>query len=100
MFEWTRNQGGGIWSYLLDNEWQQRIDLNALSERTSNLAEEVGENQELAKEIAEIEHTVAGLALLNRTLLALLTEKGLLTAEEFQAQLKEIEQEDGVHDGR
>jgi hypothetical protein len=59
-----------------------------------------GDMSALAEHVATIERRVFGVSLYCRTILQLLVDKGLLTAEEFAGRMDELDLVDGQRDGR
>jgi len=53
-----------------------------------------------AGKLVALERQVLGLALYARTLLQLLLDKGVVTPEEFEARLRELDEMDGKLDGK
>lgn len=93
-----------IFNYLFDSDWYQRSDIEALKEQNSNLTSRVeirrSTDAEQSARIAELQQDVGELALLSKTLMRLLLEKGVCTGKELEDLMREIDMEDGVADGR
>lgn len=90
-----------IFERMFDSDWKQRTDINELESLSTDLIEQLGNEQvDQRKQIRQLQEQVAGLALVQRTILKVLSEKGLITPEEFQEQLKQFDLEDGKLDGR
>jgi hypothetical protein len=82
----------------LDQAIKARRDIAALSDDLSRNA--VSDVDRLRAQIAEQEHKLMALGLYTRTLLQLLLDKGLVTAEEFTGRHDQLDLLDGKQDGR
>ncbi len=90
-----------IFERMFDSDWKQRTDINELESLSKDLLGQLGDEQvDQRKQIRQLREQVAGLALVQRTILKVLSEKGLIAPEEFQEQLKQFDLEDGKLDGR
>ncbi len=90
-----------IFDYLFDNEWSQRSDIEELKSQTADLAGARGVADATQKaRIKQLEEGVGELALLCKTLMRMLLEKGVCTGQEINALMKQLDLEDGVEDGR
>lgn len=90
-----------LFSYLFDTEFSQRSDINHLKRNSEALARKTHSRaRKLEQRVEQLEDEVAGLSLFNRTLLALLIERGGIDAEAFAAKLRELDLEDGELDNR
>jgi hypothetical protein len=93
--------GNSIWSALFDSDWRQRADIDDLTERTESMARQLGqEHGSLEAKVDALERRVAELALVNRTLLAVLLQQGVLREDAFNYQLRTFDLEDGKIDNR
>src|SRR5262245_31993098 len=94
----------GFFHFLFDNDWLQRADIEQLraeSDRVTTALNHSTDSVRRADErIAELEESLAHLALFNRTLLRMLIEKRVCTTEEFANLFRMIDVEDGVADGK
>jgi hypothetical protein len=96
-----RSGGRSLWTTLFDSEWQQRADIDDLEARASSMSRRLTTAQgTLEGRVKELEQRVAELALVNRTLLAVLVESGAVTQRLFEDQLLAFDLEDGQADGR
>ena len=93
-----------IFNYIFDNEWSQRSDIEALKEQNASLASRLSlkRSSEAVQEdrVAELEQEVGELALLSKTLMRILLEKGVCTGREIEDMMHQVDLEDGVADGR
>ena len=93
-----------IFNYIFDNEWSQRSDIETLKQQNASLASRVARRRssEAVQEerVAELEREVGELALLGKTLLRVLLEKGVSTGREIEDMMHHVDLEDGVADGR
>lgn len=90
-----------FWSHLFDNDWRQRSDINDLQKRTQRAKTQLFRSQhELRAEVEQLQDQVAGICLFQRTLLSVLTERGLVSPEEFQKKMDQFDAEDGFLDGK
>lgn len=94
----------GLFTYLFDNEYLQRSDIEALK-RQQRLAFQLSrrnkaENVHVDAKMKAIGDEVGELALFCHTAISLMLEKGLITREEFTARMKQIDASDGKEDGK
>lgn len=90
-----------MWQYIFDTDWCQRSDINRLERNSEALARKArSSTHKLEQRVEQLESEVAGLSLFNRTLLALLIERGGVDAEGFASKLRELDLEDGILDNR
>jgi DNA repair exonuclease SbcCD ATPase subunit len=93
-----------IFNYLFDNEWSQRTDIETLKTRNKNLASRLHLRHKsqaaLEARVTQLESEVGELALLSKTLMRLIVEKGTCTGQELEAMLHQVDLADGVADGR
>ncbi len=93
-----------FWDHLLDNEYKQRADIEALKQssearrRARRRERQRAEDQQ--QRIEQLEDQVGELALLCRSLLTVLREDGTVQPERFQQVMQQIDAEDGVADGK
>ena len=78
-----------ILNYLFDSEWSRRSDIEALKEQHSSLVSSLGLHQGIGE-----------LALLTKTLMRILVEKGVCTGREIEDMMHQVDLEDGSADGR
>ena len=90
-----------IWSYVFDDEFTQRRDLNKLKEQVGSSARNRGRRtRELKSRVEQLEEEVGELTLLCQGLLAVLREQGTLEDEAMVAAMESIDAADGVIDGK
>ena len=97
-----------IWEHMFDNEYAQRRDISELQSRTKRAARRQGrivsrtqsELEDVQARAEQLEEEVGELALLCRSLLSYLRERGQLDMNEFIDVIQRIDAEDGVLDGR
>ncbi len=90
-----------VWDYVFDNDYRQRADIEKLRSNAEfmnvRLQRDASTN---AQRIEQLETEVGELALLCRSLLAVLNETGAVKPEQLVAAMSRIDAEDGVIDGR
>jgi hypothetical protein len=86
-----------LWKYLFDNEWRQREDIELLRASTETTQTEA---QRAAQKIDRLERRVDRAELLLESLYRLVSEKNLVTADEFRLMVARVDLEDGIEDGR
>ena len=90
-----------FWSYLLDNEYSQRKDINDLRDKSRVRARQLRRQAHKSKErLQNLEEQVGELALLTRALLTYLRENGGIDPDKFIDVLERVDLEDGVLDGK
>ncbi len=90
-----------VWNYVFDSDFSQRTDIERLKDAAAH-GNSAARRQVrgLEGEVAVLRDEIAELALVNRTLMRLVVERGLCSAEDLAATLREIDLEDGVADGK
>ena len=90
-----------FWSYLFDNEFSQRQDINNLRATSRVRARQLRrQTRESRERLQELEEEVGELALLTRALLTYLRESGGIDPEKFAEVLERVDLDDGVLDGK
>ena len=93
-----------IFNFIFDSEWSQRSDIEDLKQKNIELASKLYQKRPgeatLEKKIHTLEQEVGELALLSKTLMRILMEKGVCTGQEFEALMHQFDLEDGVADGK
>ena len=93
-----------IFDYIFDSEWSQRSDIKALEEQISSLTSGLSHKRfsevEPEDRVTELEQEIGELALLTKTLMRMLLEKGVCTGKEIQDMMHQVDLEDGAADGR
>jgi hypothetical protein len=90
-----------ILSYIFDNEWLQRNDINSLRDRLqTNVRYIAAKNAGDSIRIKELENDVGELALLARTLFVYIKSQPGFNKEEFYKIFNDIDLMDGVKDGK
>lgn len=95
----------GILTYLFDNEWAQRSDIELTKRRLEHQSRVDREARRrlrrgMEARIDDIEDDVAELALFVRTLMRVLTEKGVIDRAAFVEAARAVDASDGTEDGR
>jgi hypothetical protein len=86
-----------LWKYLFDTEWRQREDIELL--RASSGTSQT-DAQKSAKKLDHLQRRVDRAELLLESLYRLVSEKNLVTADEFRLMVARVDLEDGIEDGR
>lgn len=93
-----------IWSYLFDNEYFQRSDINRLDERASDVEQKLwsaqAKSRNAQQQAAELRHEMGRMLLVIEALSRIVVEKKVCTREELAATLTAVDAEDGTVDGR
>ena len=85
-----------FFDHLFDSDYRQREDINSLHDQIDTLST-VPDHTEIIREMAS---RLDQLELLNKALLELVTQKGLVSQEEVGVMMKQIDLLDGVEDGK
>ena len=86
-----------LWKYLFDNEWRQREDIELLRVSTATSQTEASRT---AKKLDQLQRRVDRTELLLESLYRLVSEKNLVTVDEFRLMVARVDLEDGIEDGR
>ena len=93
-----------IFSYLFDNEWIQRTDINRLDEKAeaieAHLWSERNRSDDVRLEVRELRRDVSRMLLALETFQRVLADKGICSAEDFVQRMRAVDGEDGVVDGQ
>ncbi len=88
-----------LWKYVLDTEWSQRSDIEALKQRADETRRKLLKRSvKTAERLEELETQVGELALLCRSLLLVLRQKGTIDPDALERVMVGIDLEDGVLD--
>lgn len=88
-----------LWKHVLDTEWSQRSDIEALKARAESLRKKLTKrSMKTSQRIDALETQVGELALLCRSLLTVLRTSGALDPDAFEKAMVRIDLEDGVLD--
>jgi hypothetical protein len=86
-----------LWKYLFDTEWRQREDIELLRASAGTSQTEA---QKTAKKLDHLQRRVDRAELLLESLYRLVSEKNVVTADEFRLMVARVDLEDGIEDGR
>jgi hypothetical protein len=89
----------GVFDYIFDSEYLQRSDIEDLKAQTAQLRARPSRDADMQARILELEQDVGSLALLCKTLMAMLLENHICTGKQLEERMREIDLKDGVEDG-
>lgn len=90
-----------IWDYVFDNRYRRRFDIETLkTDRQIHAARIYDQTADLKARVEALEGDLGSLALLCRSLIAMLRTKDVWDEEEFRTLCREIDLEDGKEDCR
>ena len=93
-----------MFKYMFDTEWMQRMDIEELRDQERAMRSEMyfldKKSAKAKDQLKVLQHEVGELALVCKTLMRIILEKGLCTGKELGELMHEIDLEDGVADGR